>query len=354
MYANSIWTFGSPSVLYMFYRESGKLIGHIETMMEDIPLYSRLSNGNAAGGEYVMSAEYHFNTGCFENAEIVAHQAMYEAQSKNQVANIICVLFLKMRIALVQGDFPVALGHLESMRDEIVKEKEYLLIHTVEICEGYLYALLGKGDKVPVWLAIGDISSYRLLFPIIPMINIVYGRTLLTNGEYLKLIGSSKHFIGIASVFPNLLALIYTNIYIASANNRIFREADALNVMRRALEMALPDKVYMPFVENCDYIRPLLEKLYREGFRRDGIARILELSEPYQRALDQIKKEHFSEYRTGLTSREEEIARLAAEGYSNKGIGKKLFISENTVKTQMKSVFEKLGIKSRVLLKQFF
>ena len=354
MHSKSVWTFGSPSVLYMFYRESGKLIAYVETMLEDIPLYSRLSNGNAAGGEYVMKAEYHFNTGDIENTEIAAHQAMYEAQSKNQVANIICVLFLKMRISLVQGDFSGALGHLRRMRDEIAREKEYPLIHTIEICEGYLYALLGKGGKVPVWLATGDFSSQRLLFPVIPMINIVYGRALLINGEYLKLIGSSRHFTGIASVFPNLLALIYTDIYLASANNRIFREADALDALRRALQTALPDRLYMPFVENCDHIKPLLERLSGEGFMRDGIARILELSESYHKAMDQITREHFSEYRPDLTEREEEIARLAAEGYSNREIGKRLFISENTVKTQMKSVFEKLGIGSRVLLKQIF
>lgn len=353
MYPNSIWTFGSPSVLYMFYRESGKLSEHIQNIMEDIPFYSRLSNGNAAGGEYIMYAESHFNAGDYDNAEIAAHQAMCEAQSKNQVANIICVLFLKMRIALIRGDLVGALGHLKSMHDGLEQEKEYTLIHTVEICEGYLYALLGKSDKVPVWLAIGDFNSHRLLFPIMPMINIVYGRTLLANGEYLKLIGSSRHFEGIASVFPNLLALIYTNIYLAAANYRIFREEAALNALKQALEMALPDRMYMPFVENYDYMKPLLEKLLIEGFRRDGITKILELMEPYEISLDKIIKEHFSENRPGLTDREDEIAKLAAEGYSNREIGKRLFISENTVKTQMKSVFEKLNISSRVLLKQY-
>ena len=53
-----------------------------------------------------------------------------------------------------------------------------------------------------------------------------------------------------------------------------------------------------------------------------------------------------------LTERENEIARLAALGLSNKEIGKRLYISENTVKTQLKSVFTKLGINSRTLLQQ--
>ena len=62
--------------------------------------------------------------------------------------------------------------------------------------------------------------------------------------------------------------------------------------------------------------------------------------------------EYFNIAKPVLTEREEEIARLAAEGFSNKQIGKTLFISENTVKTQLKSVFEKLGVNSRTLIKQ--
>ncbi|MBV5350362.1 helix-turn-helix transcriptional regulator, partial [bacterium] len=55
---------------------------------------------------------------------------------------------------------------------------------------------------------------------------------------------------------------------------------------------------------------------------------------------------------TKLSVRELEIARLAAAGVSNKEIGAQLFISENTVKKQLKVVFAKLGIHSRALLAQ--
>jgi LuxR family maltose regulon positive regulatory protein len=110
----------------------------------------------------------------------------------------------------------------------------------------------------------------------------------------------------------------------------------------------------MPFVENSDYIKPLLEELYYQGTCREDIGRILMMSDQYQKAVDQITKEHFNEDKPKLTAREDEIARLAAEGFSNKGIGEKLFISQNTVKTQLKSIFEKLGINSRSLLKQYF
>ena len=58
--------------------------------------------------------------------------------------------------------------------------------------------------------------------------------------------------MSIASIFPNLLTSIYTTIYIAASNERIYRRAEVLECLRQALDMAVEDKLYMPFVENCD------------------------------------------------------------------------------------------------------
>lgn len=54
-----------------------------------------------------------------------------------------------------------------------------------------------------------------------------------------------------------------------------------------------------------------------------------------------------------LTSREKEIVQLAVDGHTNKEIGEQLYISPNTVKTQLKNIFEKLGVNSRALLERY-
>lgn len=48
-----------------------------------------------------------------------------------------------------------------------------------------------------------------------------------------------------------------------------------------------------------------------------------------------------------ITPRELEILGLIAEGLSNREIGEKLFVSENTVKTHSSRVFQKLGVGRR-------
>jgi DNA-binding CsgD family transcriptional regulator len=49
-----------------------------------------------------------------------------------------------------------------------------------------------------------------------------------------------------------------------------------------------------------------------------------------------------------LTDAELQVARLAAEGYTNRGIADRLFVSPHTVNAHLRHVFDKLDIRSRV------
>jgi len=49
----------------------------------------------------------------------------------------------------------------------------------------------------------------------------------------------------------------------------------------------------------------------------------------------------------GITPRELEVLELIAQGLSNKEIAERAFVSENTVKTHLSRVFDKLGARRR-------
>ena len=58
--------------------------------------------------------------------------------------------------------------------------------------------------------------------------------------------------------------------------------------------------------------------------------------------------------RRRLTKRQKEIAKLVAEGYTNKKISQILSISEKTIKAHLTTIFNKLGIQNRYQLLVIF
>jgi DNA-binding CsgD family transcriptional regulator len=87
------------------------------------------------------------------------------------------------------------------------------------------------------------------------------------------------------------------------------------------------------FYLGLKWTRPKPQVVVREVLVRDG--------GPFVLNIDKLKE-------LGLTPREHEILGLIAEGLSNREIGERLFVSENTVKTHSSRLFEKMSVNRRV------
>jgi LuxR family maltose regulon positive regulatory protein len=51
-----------------------------------------------------MEAEWYFNRGDMENAEIAVHKALYKSSEYEQAELMVCAMFLQARISLFKGD----------------------------------------------------------------------------------------------------------------------------------------------------------------------------------------------------------------------------------------------------------
>ena len=71
------------------------------------------------------------------------------------------------------------------------------------------------------------------------------------------------------------------------------------------------------------------------------------------RVIDAFKKSSESGQRQEkplLSNREKQVVQLVAQGFRNREIGEKLFISEQTVKNHLRNIFDKLGVSDRLEL----
>ena len=110
--------------------------------------------------------------------------------------------------------------------------------------------------------------------------------------------------------------------------------------LNAALELAVPDGIYLPFAECFSSLKPILKTA-------DTAARgeIAALGAEYEKASEKLVSG-----KPRLSPREREVAQLICEGLTNKQIAARLFVSLSTVKLTVSNIFEKTGIKSRAQL----
>lgn len=342
------WTLGSPSVLYLYHRVSGELEAEVKVIAE-LPSYYRLAGGHGSGGEYMMAAEWYYNIGDFDNAEIVAHKALYFAQSRRQVALVLCATFLQIRLALVKGDWDYVLNSLRQTRKELKQKALYSHIHILDMCEGFVFSCLNQAKRIPAWIAQGKVPE-TLFFPSHAFVNMIWDKALLITGQYHQLAGIAGQHAALAGFFPNLLAQVYTYIFEAAALDKLWHREKALVTLEKALNIAAPDQIFMPFVENSAYIADLLVDLQTAGHYQDFISRVSAIFPPIAEKWQMIEAKLNDNSGKRLTERETEITELVAAGLSNQAIGKRLNIETDTVKKALGKIFKKMGVSNRTAL----
>jgi DNA-binding CsgD family transcriptional regulator len=75
------------------------------------------------------------------------------------------------------------------------------------------------------------------------------------------------------------------------------------------------------------------------------------MSDAYETATDtetKFRPIDRTRYASSLTVREMEVLRLLAEGLSNQQIANKLYLSANTVRAHLYTIYNKLGVSTRV------
>ena len=94
------WTFGSPSVLMMFYRAPGELQSELAEMDECMPHYYKVTGNHGQGAETIMRAEAAFMQGRFTDAHIELEHAYAQIEGNGQENMALCCDFLARRLSL--------------------------------------------------------------------------------------------------------------------------------------------------------------------------------------------------------------------------------------------------------------
>ena len=348
------WTMGSPSVFLLFHRQGGKLQDEIASMNRCLPIYYRLMNGHGMGGERLFEAEAAFFAGELDNARILTFTAETAAKRHKQLGNIFCAKFLQMRLAVLGGQGDTIRGLMDEMRRMVEADNtvDRLILQMLELAQNYLFAMLGEINMISNWMRAGERAEDRFYVFALPFYYIIHGHVMLLDCEYAQLIGSFTALVQEEFYSRHVLFNIYANLYIAIAEFGMSRRQQAVVSLERALEIARPNNLCMPFAEHYDSLRPLLA-LIREGCpHSEQLERIDSMGDAWERGLREVSGDILRNNNV-LTKREKELARLVCEGKSNREVAEELFLAQSTVKRALVVIFRKLSIGSRSELAQY-
>ena len=338
------WTFGAPSILMAYHRTAGGLDLENAEMRECMPYYYQVVDNHGNGAEHVMQGETDFMRNRLTDAQISYHLAMGASGRSKQYSIRVTAEFLGMRMALLEGDAQTLRAIIDRQRDSLRDNKQYILLNTLDMCQTWVYSLLGHPEEVPAWIA-GGAPASMVMHPATPMLQSIYLQYLLAQGRYTEVVAKKEEAAALYESTHALLCVIHLHIQLAAALDQLGRRRQAEAELQAALELALPDGIVMPFAENCDYITSQLRELQKRGLYPEQIDEILALAMRYRESKQKILRALWGENEDhGLSQRELEVARLAAQRLTNREIGDALHLAEGTVKNHLKHAYDKLGI----------
>ena len=330
------WTFGSPSVLMMFYRAPGELQSELAEMDECMPHYYKVTNHHGQGAETIMRAEALFCQGRFTDAHIELERAYAQVKDNGQINMALCCDFLSRRLSLHTG---VEQRYtFEERYAALLRYHDASWINIWSATSAYYHALLGETDKIPEIFSQHRLSAVNMLAPGKPMTEMIENQVYLAQGAYAKVVGRSAELLAVCEAMHYALVALHIRIQTAAAYERLGKSEEARAWLRKALSDAEPDGLVMPFVENYDILKPLLER----EIKNDLISKIIELGEAAKaRSAASARPAVFDV----LTPREFEIVALMAQRLSNREIAEKLYLSEGSVKQYVNQIYSKLHME---------
>lgn len=342
------WTFGSPSVLMMFYRAPGELQSELAEMDERMPHYYKITNDHGQGAEKIMRAEAAFQRGYFTDAHIELESVYAQIEGNGQENMALCCDFLAWRLSLctdVEQRYS-----FEERRVDLLRKHNAAWVNIWSATSAYYHALLGKMERIPPVFADHQLSTIHLLAPGKPMMEMIENQVYLAQGAYAKVIGRSMGQLTVCEAMHYALVILHIRIQMAAAYEMLGKRSKAREVFERALRDAEPDEFMMPFVENYRYLKDLLGRCAEHN---PLAKRIAQLGDGYEARRKQIQNQAARPATMApLTEREYEIVRLLAERLSNREIAEKLFLSEGSIKQYINQIYSKLHIEGEIRTKR--
>jgi LuxR family maltose regulon positive regulatory protein len=345
------WWFGSLSPLAVFHVIPGEADREADDLEQYIALYSRLTNGHGSGADALYRAELAYQRGDLTGAEVHAYKASFLAGSRQQSTVQLAAAIILAQAALQKADTAGWQHALNSME----RAMSYPLQNTsvvrsaLDAARGVLLVELQVMDAVAEWLRRGDSSGRVVPAALMDTVVFVHLMYLLYRGENAQVVGRAEaRFLEgwNGHVFSDVIG----RLILAVGCFRMGDPARARQAIEEAVQVAAPDGLITALASYSWLLEGMPDEIIARAYPHLS-DRLSSLKQRFGRGWQSLHETLLpDESSGGLTPREMEVAKLAAQGLRNAEIAASLVVSEATVRAHLRSIFQKLDIDRRARL----
>lgn len=322
-------TLGAPHTMYIYHRTPGDFAHLVTYIEEELHYYLDITGNLNAGFIEQSKAELWMETGKFNQALQQAWEAYYVAQTYQQQSIMICSMFTIMRCTNLLYDDELLKIITERLLNQLDNNENIYQLYAIHCSLGYICAVNRNTEEANYHLQQIDntaiIDSNYFLY-------VVKGTLLLYLHEYEKLKAVAAIMLDYYRHEPHAIGEIYAYIFKAVCYYHQARLDIAKKKFQRAIEVSKPDGIILPYLELYQEIEPLIIIFQDDSFIESVIS--------FYGRIDC----GLGSYKSRLTQKEFEVAKLMAKGYTRKDIACMMHVSTETINSHAKKLFSKLKI----------
>ena len=345
--------FGTTSMWYLFYTKPGKMLAQAEELRDMMTVYNRLTGDHGAGAYELYMGEAMSVQGRFDESDIFAHRAaLLSEQHQNASVTYGAALLLGIN-AIYQSDMLSLQKAIEYLENKALAypflQNTAINRLMTETVRGYLLGLMMEPSQTAKW-AQGDADSLDDLTFTNFMIKTNRVTDMILKKDYKRAIASVEESLALDGRLISLSTRNFMYVGLSLCYLAIGRPIKAAEWLDKSLSIAKEDRNYTFIASFRNYLSVLFIFPSIKSRHADAIREIRDLKIHYTKAEESrifASLEKSPEHMQELSERERQVAELAVQGLRNREIAERLFISEETVKSHIRSIFNKTNIDRR-------
>ncbi len=354
-------TFNTCSV-YLLQTNPGQL-GSISSAYEYYtnlePIIKNIGNSPSFAVVYVILGEIYYEKNELVKANKYIYEALHLGIEKIDLGALVPAYVTASKIKLATGEINGAKELLNVLEREIYARNSHIWLSIFQAYKVNFALSIDDLDKASIWmnnceLSIDDGITILQHYRFVTLI-----RCLLCNGYYEKAMILIERMVVLIEEKGGIGQQIEILILQAYCNQNLDRLSLALHTLKEAISLGAKEGYFRIFIDEGErlfnLIKVLKTKYYIIPQKSESSQMINYIETLYQGFLKEYNTNNNynmgSDYKLdktkSLTTREWEVLTLLAKGSTNSYIAETLYISVVTVKTHVKNICRKLGVKNR-------